>query len=433
LGEYNLLDHEALLPLNGGDPLCGGATVAGRYRLISFLGEGGMGTAYRAWDSHRGVPVVIKWPQPHILQNPVARERFQREVRIMAALSHPDIVPVFDHGEESRVGPYIVLRFLPGGCLRDRHATSSGGVRKPMAAATLRSWLPGIASALDYLHSRNVVHRDVKPTNIFFDAHSKAYLGDFGIAKVFADSDGLLHESSLTNDLPPGTLPYMPPEAFSTGDHDTTKGDQYALAMCVYEWLVGRLPFSGSQATVISQIIANDIPPLSRHRSSLPLGISLAVGHALQRDPAERFESCTRFSEAVLREVGLLEKSAGEYVLLCPGCDMLIRIFHGLSGRTCRCPKCKVRLHVSRDVDSLWLADEEKPLGAGDSDRQRTNRSDGPAGRSTEYETYSDSSAFRLLPPLGFGGKVRWRTAVVILCAIVTAIISTVFMWGARS
>ena len=392
-----------------------------------------MGRAYRAWDSHRGVPVVIKWPQRHILRNPVARERFQREVRIMAAFSHPDIVPVIDHGEEERAGPYIVLRFLPGGCLRDRHATSPSGGRKPMAAATLRSWLPSMASAIDHLHSRNVVHRDVKPTNIFFDAYSKAYLGDFGIAKVLAESDGLLHESSLTNDVQPGTLAYMPPEAFATRDHDTTKGDQYALAMCVYEWLAGRLPFSGGQATVISQIVANDILPLCRHRRTLPLGISLAVGHAIQRDPAERFKSCTQFSEAVLRDVGPLEKTAGEYTLLCPECDMLIRVFHGLRGLTCRCPKCNARLRVSRDVDALWLADEEKPLGAGGSERHRTNRSDGPAGRSTEYETYSDSSGFHSRPQQGFGSRGRRLTAVVILCAIAIAIISALFLLGARS
>jgi serine/threonine protein kinase len=388
-----------------------------------------MGTAYRAWDSHRGVPVVIKWPQPHILRNPAARERFQREVRIMAAFSHPDIVPLIDHGEEERVGPYIVLRFLPGGCLRDRHAISSDGARKPMAAVTLRSWLPIMAAALDHLHSRNVVHRDVKPTNIFFDAHSKAYLGDFGIAKVLADADGLLHESSLTNDIPPGTLAYMPPEAFSTGDHDTTKGDQYALAMCVYEWLVGRLPFSGSQVTILSQIIANEISPLSRYRRSLPLGISLAVGHALQRNPSDRFESCTRFADAVLREVGPLEKATGEYILLCPGCDMLIRVFHGLSGLTCRCSKCSARLRVSRDVDALWLADEERPLGAGGSRREDPNRSDGSGGRSTEYEDDSDTSDCRLRPRQGIGGIGRWLTAAVIVGVFVTAFISAIFLW----
>lgn len=342
-----------------------------------------MGTAYRAWDNARGVPVVIKMPQAQVLRNPAARERFRREVRIMAAFRHPDIVPVIEDGSDDRLGPYVALQLLPGGCLHDRHARSADGVRKPMAPHTLRSWLPAVARALDHLHSKRVAHRDVKPTNIFFDAQSKAYLGDFGIAKVLADSDQLQLESGLTVGIAPGTLPYMPPEAFTSGSIDPTKGDQYALGMCVYEWLNGRLPFAGDAAKVMQQILTGDIPPLIRCRPNFPLATSLAVSHALRSDPNDRFSSCEQFSETVLSTVGPLEQKSGEYILLCPACTKLIRVFHGLSGLTCRCPECQARLRVSSNFDALWHASEASPAG-----RPTAECED---HESTEYETAASS------------------------------------------
>lgn len=166
-----------------------GQTIAGRYRIISRLGAGGMGTAYRAWDEQDGVPVVIKIPKKVYLEDPKFAERFQREIRLLRGLVHPHIVPIVDEGEYEDL-PFVVMRFLPGGSLSNRRLRDERGKVRPNPPGMLLLWLPAVAEALDAIHAGGVVHRDVKPANIFFDAGWGAFVGDFGIAKIIAESDG---------------------------------------------------------------------------------------------------------------------------------------------------------------------------------------------------------------------------------------------------
>jgi serine/threonine-protein kinase len=192
-----------------------GVTIAGRYRIISQLGAGGMGTAYRAWDEQGGLPVVVKIPKRVFLEDPKFAERFQREIRLLQGLSHPQIVPIVDLGEHEGV-PFVVMRFLPGGALSNRRLRDDNGMPRPNPPAMLHLWLPAVAEALDFVHSRGVVHRDVKPANIFFDAFWGAYLGDFGIAKVVEESDAFDKELTLTaTHMGIGTQEYMAPEQFT--------------------------------------------------------------------------------------------------------------------------------------------------------------------------------------------------------------------------
>ena len=195
-----------------------GRLIGYRYRIISQLGAGGMGVVYRAWDTMGNLPVVIKMPKPEVLKDQDTVRRFSREIHAMAALAHPHIVPIVDDGIDAGI-PFGVIRFLPGGSLSNRRLREGGASKgKPLAnkPSTLHLWLPAIAGALDFVHSRGVVHRDVKPDNIFFDAFWGAFLGDFGIAKVIEDSAAIQREETLTGTgMMIGTQAYMAPELFT--------------------------------------------------------------------------------------------------------------------------------------------------------------------------------------------------------------------------
>ena len=165
----------------------GSSVSDGRYLITAKLGEGGMGIVYRARDTRLGMDVVIKVPRQVMLADPEFAGRFAREIRSLVKLSHPGIVKITDVGEYQGL-PFAVLQYLPGGSLEDREG--GPGKRATVADPTsLSDWLPGIASALDYIHSQGYVHRDVKPANILFDAQGYAFLGDFGVIKVLTATE----------------------------------------------------------------------------------------------------------------------------------------------------------------------------------------------------------------------------------------------------
>ena len=194
-----------------------GSMIAGRFRIVSTLGEGGMGTAYRAWDIQQRVPVVVKVPKRSLLlEDPQFAKRFAREIRTMAAVHHPNVVPIVDWGEDAGGEfsgvPYVVMRFLPGGSLTDRRQRDAEGNPRANHPSTLSLWLPGIASALDAVHSVGIVHRDVKPANIFFDGFWQSFLGDFGIAKRLQAAASTVRDETLSGtNMSLGTPPYTAP------------------------------------------------------------------------------------------------------------------------------------------------------------------------------------------------------------------------------
>lgn len=337
-----------------------GHTIEGRYRIISRLGAGGMGTAYRAGDEQRGVPVVIKIPKKIFLEDPNFAERFHREIRLLQGLTHPHIVPIIDVGTHEGL-PFVAMRFLPGGSLSNRRLRDDRNKPRPNPPGMLHLWLPAVAEALDYVHSQGVVHRDVKPANIFFDAFWGAYLGDFGIAKVVDESETFDKEHTLTaTHMGIGTQEYMCPEQFTPKAVIDGRADQYALAVMVYEMVAGTRPFTGATAHLIVEVTTQQPPPLQVHRRDLPSSLVEAVHRGLAKISKERFATCTKFAEAVLCDVQRLESDLGVARLLCPnpGCSNLLKLPTTAAGRRGKCPKCQKELKVADDLGALWLLDE---------------------------------------------------------------------------
>jgi formylglycine-generating enzyme required for sulfatase activity/tRNA A-37 threonylcarbamoyl transferase component Bud32 len=336
-----------------------GRTVAGRYRVISKLGEGGMGVTYRAWDEREGRPVVLKMPRRNLIENAAFLERFNREVRMMAALSHPSIVPILDVGEDEGL-PILVMRFLPGGSLSNRRLRDTEGKVQPMQPSTLQLWLPAVASALDFVHANGIVHRDVKPANIFFDAFWGAHLGDFGIAKIVEDTTVLEKEHTLTaTSMAIGTQEYMAPEQFTPKAVVDGRVDQYALAVMVYEILIGQRPFRGETAHLVVEVTTQPVPRVTQFRRDLPDSVCQAVYRGLSKKPGERFASCAEFAQAVLRDVRPMADEEGVARLLCPQCGNMLKMPTSAAGRQGKCTRCKTEMVVAEDLGALWLAHEE--------------------------------------------------------------------------
>jgi serine/threonine-protein kinase len=275
-----------------------GGVLKGRYALEKPLGEGAMAVVWKAHDVEMDRAVAVKVPKPGALGSAGKEldERFRREVRRLVTLEHPYIVRIFDSGTADGL-PYAVLAFLDGGNLADRRARGAGGVTGRLPLSDLARWLPPVAEALDFIHSRGVVHRDVKPENVMFDATGHALLSDFGLSKA----PGL--EMSLTPDgQAVGSPGYMPPEALADPDARASGAyDQYAVATIAYENLAGVLPFpGGTGASTLLARMRRDAPSLRFHDATLPEPVVAAVDRALARDPARRFPTCSDFARAVL-------------------------------------------------------------------------------------------------------------------------------------
>lgn len=317
-----------------------------------------MGVTYRAWDEIVGIPVVVKEPQRRYLEAPGFLARFQREIEALVRHPHPHIVPILDVGSDGGL-PFYVMRFLPGGSLANRRLRDADGADRQMLPGTLHLWMRQIAAALDFVHAAGIVHRDVKPANIFFDSGWNAFLGDFGVVKDAMHSDG--QDLTGTNDIL-GTHKYLAPEQPFTNTPLDGRADQYALAVIAYDVVAGRPPFIGSNASVILQKATQPAPSISLFRQDLPLTFQAALHRALARAPEERFGSCTEFVRALLQDVPMLTDEPGIARFLCPKCETILRLPLTAAGQQGRCPRCRKGMMVTADLSALWLLSEASSI-----------------------------------------------------------------------
>lgn len=248
--------------------------IADRYEPIEQIGTGGMATVWRARDTLLGRFVAIKRLLPHLAGDPVAAQRFNREARAAAGLSHPGIVTVFDSGEDEE-GPFLVLELIEGPTLAD-HLAETG----PLDPASVVDIVSQVASALDHAHAQGVVHRDVKPANVILEAGGRARLADFGIARTIEDPATITDSGELI-----GSIIYLAPEILS-GQPATQVSDVYSLGAVTYELLAGRPPYQAETPAALLDAVRQGAPPSLRGMA--PDQMASAVSSAMARDPSAR-------------------------------------------------------------------------------------------------------------------------------------------------
>jgi serine/threonine-protein kinase len=261
--------------------------INGRYRMGSRLGAGGMAVVYLGHDLFLGRDVAIKRLRSQYAADPTFRARFEREARAAASLSHPNIIDIYDVGEEDGL-PYIVMELVRGQSLRDIIAAEA-----PFHPDDVAQLLLQVGTALDFAHAKGYVHRDIKPGNILIDEHGRARVADFGIAKSLADAD-------LTDDGTGfGTAGYLAPEQ-AEGLMATPASDVYALGVVAFEMLTGEPPFTAETPVGVAMRHIKERPPApSKQQPEVPRSVDSIVLRALEKDPTRRWPSAGAFAQAL--------------------------------------------------------------------------------------------------------------------------------------
>ena len=262
-------------------------TKIGRYEIKSELGRGGMATVYRAYDPSFAREVAIKVLPREMMHDPQFRARFEREIKMVAALEHPSIVPVYDVGEEDGQ-PYFVMRFMTGGSLSSRIA--QGKLPLEETARIIEK----IAQGLTYAHKKGIIHRDLKPDNILFDDNDNPFITDFGIAKLTESTGGNLTGSGVI-----GTPAYMSPEQ-AQGNPIDSRSDIYGLGVIVYQMLSGQQPYNADTPMgVVVKHITEPVPEILQVTPSLPYDVDQIIRSSMAKDKNKRYDTAVDLSKAL--------------------------------------------------------------------------------------------------------------------------------------
>src|SRR5579872_1532691 len=258
----------------------------GPYEIIAALGEGGMGEVYRARDTRLGRDVAIKILPQRFASDPAAVERFDREARAVAALSHPHIVAIHDIGHDAGV-TFAVTELLEGETLRDRLQSGRLPVRKAVDLGGQ------IAQGLSAAHAKGIIHRDLKPENIFITRDGHAKILDFGLAKVqpVAGEDRTQTAAPTDPGTVLGTTGYLSPEQAQARPIDT-RSDTFSFGAVLYEMLAGARAFKGdSTIDTLHSIVHNQPPPIATSAPEVPTELRWILDKCLAKDPDDRYQS----------------------------------------------------------------------------------------------------------------------------------------------
>ncbi len=255
-----------------------GEIVGERYRIEEVVGAGGMATVYRAFDTTLERPVAVKVMRREVVAEADQLERFRREARAAAKLSHAHIVTVIDAGEENG-RPWIVFEYVPGETLKQR-IRSEG----PLPITEAVAYTIEIGSALVAAHGAGLVHRDVKPQNVLLSSHGHAKVADFGIARELEASDGLTKTGRVL-----GTTDYVSPEQ-AMGETVTGQSDVYSLGIVLYEMLTGEVPFKGeNHVAVAMKHVKDQLPDIQQARPEVSNALAAVLEKMTAKEPVDRY------------------------------------------------------------------------------------------------------------------------------------------------
>lgn len=275
------------------DPLIG-RVVDSRYLLQARVARGGMATVYQAMDQRLERPVAMKIMHPHLAEDEDFTKRFIQEARQAARLAHPNIVNVFDQGQEGAL-TYIVMEYLPGITLRELLKDFGA-----LTAAQTLDIIKAVLQGLDAAHTAGIVHRDLKPENVLLADDGRIKIADFGLARASS-------HNTATSQALLGTIAYLSPELISRGVADV-RSDMYALGIMIFEMLTGQQPYQGDQAVTIAYQHTNDIVPSpSSKNSSIPAQFDDIVEWCTKRSPDDR----PPHARALLEHVREIERMLG--------------------------------------------------------------------------------------------------------------------------
>lgn len=264
----------------------------GPYQIEQKLGQGGMATVYKAHHQALDRYVAVKVMHIALSEDETFLERFKREAQIVGKLLHPNIIPIFDYAAHENQ-PFLVMQYVEGQTLKQRMR------RKPLTLQEVTEVVNAVASALDYAHQNDVLHRDVKPSNIMLDHAGRPYLTDFGLARIAS-----LGESTLSTDMMLGTPQYISPEQ-AKGIRNLDAGtDIYSLGVVLYELVVGRVPFlADTPYTIIHDHIYKPLPLPTEMNPGVPKEVEQVLLTVLQKERSRRYESAGELAKAFAKAV----------------------------------------------------------------------------------------------------------------------------------
>lgn len=293
------------------DPLIG-ATL-GNYKILAPLGQGGMARVYRAIQENLGREVAVKVLPPWYAADRSFVERFNLEAKMVAGLSHPNIVTIHDFNEQNG-NLYIVMQLVDGGTLKQQidELPRQAGDIKSMDLEEVNTIFKQVADAMAFAHRKGIIHRDIKPVNVLMDQSNRPILSDFGIAKVMEGTKELTRPGAGV-----GTPEYMSPEQCK-GEQVDGRADIYALGIMLFECLTGRTPFVGENYPALAHSqIYEDPPDPRRFNANIPPAVRDVIMIALQKKPEFRYQRANAMADAL--EQAIKSANAGpSYNQLAP-------------------------------------------------------------------------------------------------------------------